>query len=301
VKLATTVACVSLLLFSVSASAKVEIFACEPEWKALAEALGGEHVSAFSATTAFQDPHYVEARPSLIAKARQANMLVCTGAELEVGWLPLLLRQSGNPSIQQNQAGYFLATEQVNLIEKPTQFDRSQGDVHAAGNPHVHLEPYRLLIIAKALKERLMVVDANNKESYQANFEQFEKMWQSQISIWEVQAAPLKGKKAIVYHKNWSYLMSWLGITPIGDLEPKPGIPPTSAHLSSLLNTVRTTGADTIIVANYQNDKGAQWLSGKTHIPIVILPFTVGGGEKATDLVSLYNEILSRLNSSIKQ
>jgi zinc/manganese transport system substrate-binding protein len=300
-KIVTTVVSISLLLFGLSASAKIEVFACEPEWKSLAEALGGEHVNAFSATTAFQDPHYVEARPSLIAKTRQADLLVCTGAELEVGWLPLLLRQSGNASIQEDEPGFFLAAEQVERIEIPTELDRSQGDVHASGNPHVHWDPYRLLIIARALSERLISIDSDNTNDYQANFHAFEKMWQTQIKLWETQAAQLKGKKTIVYHTNWSYLMNWLGIEPVGDLEPKPGIPPTSAHLASLLKKVRSTGADIILVTNYQNDKGAQWLSEKGQIPVINLPFTVGGSENASDLVLLYNEVLTKLTNGTQQ
>lgn len=296
-KIITTVVSISMLLVSLSASAKVEVFACEPEWKSLAEVLGGEHVNAFSATTAFQDPHYVEARPSLIAKTRQADLLVCTGAELEVGWLPLLLRQSGNASIQQNEPGFFLAAEQVERIEIPTVLDRSQGDVHASGNPHVHWDPYRLLTIAKALSLRLISIDSDNADDYQANFRAFDKMWQTQIQSWETQAAQLKGKKAIVYHKNWSYLLNWLGIESVADLEPKPGLPPTSAHLASLLKKVRSTGADTILVANYQDDKGAQWLSEKTQVPVINLPFTVGGSENASDLVLLYNEVLMKLTN----
>lgn len=300
-KIVTTVVSFTLLLFSLSASAKVNVFACEPEWKSLVEVLGGGHVKAFSATSAFQDPHYVEARPSLIAKTRQADLLVCTGAELEVGWLPLLLRQSGNASIQESELGFFLSAEQVERIEIPTVLDRSQGDVHASGNPHVYWGPYRLLAIARALSERLISIDSDNIDDYQANFRAFEGMWKKQIKSWETQAAQLKGKKVIVYHKNWSYMMNWLGIEAVGDLEPKPGIPPTSAHLASLLKKVRSTGADYILVANYQNDKGALWLSQKTKVPVINLPFTVGGSKKATDLVSLYNEVLMRLTTGVQQ
>lgn len=300
-KIITTVLSFTLLLFSLSASAKVNVFACEPEWKSLVETLGGQHVKTFSATSAFQDPHYAEARPSLIAKTRQADLLVCTGAELEVGWLPLLLRQSGNASIQQNELGYFLAAEQVDRIEIPIVLDRSQGDVHASGNPHVYWDPYRLLAIARALSERLILIDSDNIDDYQANFSVFEGMWTKQIKSWETQAAQLRGKKVIVFHTNWSYMMNWLGIEAVGNLEPKPGIPPTSAHLASLLKKVRLTGADYILLTNYQDDKGARWLSQKIKVPVINLPFTVGGSEKAIDLVSLYNEVLMALSTGVQQ
>ena len=286
------------VLISSKASAKVNVFACEPEWQSLVEMIGGNHVKTFSATTAFQDPHFIEARPSLIAKARQADLIVCTGAELEIGWLSLLVRQSGNASIQEGGLGFFMAAEQVERIEIPIELDRSQGDVHASGNPHVHWDPYRLLIIAKALSERLARIDSDNALAYQTNYRAFDKKWRIQIDVWETIAEPLKGKKVIVYHKNWSYLLNWLGVNIVGDLEPKPGIPPTSAHLASLLKTVRSESVDYIIIANYQNDKGARWLSKKTNIPVLNLPFTVGGNEAASNLFLLYSDVLSTLTQS---
>jgi zinc/manganese transport system substrate-binding protein len=301
-KLSISTLCVFVLLLGLSVSvkvnAKVNVFACEPEWQSLAEALGGDHVKAFSATTAFQDPHFIEARPSLIAKARQADLIVCTGAELEIGWLPLLVRQSGNASIQEGGQGFFMAAEQVDRIEIPTQLDRSQGDVHASGNPHVHWDPYRLLTIAKALSERLVHIDSDNVVDYQANYRAFEKKWNAQIGAWKTIVAPLKGKKVIVYHKNWSYLLGWLGINIVGDLEPKPGLPPTSTHLASLLQKTRAESVDYIVMANYQNDKGARWLSKKTNIPVLNLPFTVGGSKEADDLFSLYQEVITTLTKA---
>ncbi|MFT5117216.1 MAG: zinc/manganese transport system substrate-binding protein [Kiritimatiellia bacterium] len=295
-KLFATVS-LSLLLITPPAFAQIDVFTCEPEWKSLVEAIGGEFVQVYSATTAFQDPHHIEARPSLIAKTRQAELLVCTGADLEVGWLPLLLRQSGNAIIQENEPGFFLAAAQVERIEVPTQLDRSQGDVHAAGNPHVHWDPYRLITIAEALGKRLQVIDPANAAHYQQRLSRFVADWRTSITHWEQQADVLRGKKVIVYHKNWSYLLQWLQVDVIGDLEPKPGIPPTSAHLAKLLSTVRANKPDFILMANYQDDKGAQWLSKKANVPVLRLPFTVGGSEQASNLDALYNEVLSTLIS----
>jgi zinc/manganese transport system substrate-binding protein len=287
------------MALSAPVSARLNILACEPEWAALATSLGGEHVTAYSATTAFQDPHYIEARPSLIAKTRTADLLVCTGAELEVGWLPVLLRQSGNAVVQDGAGGHFLAAQQVERIEIPTVLDRSQGDVHASGNPHVHWDPYRLLSIAQSLSERLIALDGTHAAYYKRRYQAFAEKWHRQIVIWEKQAAMLKGKKAIVHHKNWSYLLDWLGINMVGDLEPKPGLPPTSAHLSQLLQTVRKTEIDFILIANHQNDQGAQWLGNKSAIPVISLPFTVGGSETAKDLITLYDEVIQQLITAI--
>lgn len=290
-----SIAALGLSLLSSQAFAKVNVFACEPEWKALAQSLGGKHVKAYSATTAFQDPHYIEARPSLIAKTRRADLLVCTGAELEIGWLPLLLRQSGNAKIQAGEPGYFLAASFVDRLEVPSELDRSQGDIHASGNPHVHWGPYRMITIAKALSNRLGEIDPEHKADYENNLNAFVTDWKAQIVKWEALSEKFKGKRVVVYHKNWSYLFKWLGVEVIGDLEPKPGLPPTSSHLAKLLKQSRSDKPSAIVMANYQDDKGAKWLSKKTDVTLIKLPFTVGGTKAAKDLISLYNDALSTL------
>jgi len=296
----------SLIIFTLLQSvtlpvwAEINVFACEPEWKALAEILGGNNINAFSATTALQDPHHIEARPSLIAKMRNADMVICTGAELEIGWLPLLLRKAANARIQASQPGYFMAAEHVDKLEVHKNIDRSMGDVHASGNPHVHLDPYRLLKIVEKLKNRLVNIDPANADAYQHKFEQFIVDWKRNVTQWESKAVKLKGKKAIVYHRNWSYLTDWLNIDVIADLEPKPGLPPTSSHLVRLLSVVKQSKPDFILIAAYQDAKGAQWLSNKTGIPIVTLPFTIGGSANAETIKSLYDVTINQLLANIK-
>lgn len=286
---------VFLGLGAMNAQGKLNVFACEPEWQSLVETLGGEAVEAVSATTAFQDPHYIEARPSLIAKTRQADLIICTGAELEIGWLPLLLRQSGNARIQEGQPGLFLAAQQVTRIDVPQELDREHGDVHASGNPHVHWDPYRMLEIAQKLSQRLSEIDMPNAEVYAQRLGAFETQWTEKTALWEQMAASLQGKKVIVNHKNWSYLLQWFDVEVVGDLEPKPGIPPTSAHLAHLLEISRAESVDFILMANYQDAKGALWLQQKTGVPLLQLPFTVGGQENATDLITLYDAVIKAL------
>jgi len=278
-----------------SAHAALDVLACEPEWRALAETLGGERVRARSATNAFQDPHHIEARPSLIVKARDADIVFCTGAELEVGWLPLLLEKSGNRRIQVGQPGHFLAASEVERLEVPVSADRSQGDVHADGNPHVHLDPHRLLKIAAAFSERLQAIDPEHTEHYRRRLDAFSSEWVAAIDAWEAKAEPLRGTRAIVHHRNWSYLLDWLQVDVAGDLEPRPGIPPTSGHLADLLQDTRERPSDIILVANYQDPKGARWLAERSDIPLLELPFTVGGSEDADNLRGLYDAILSIL------
>lgn len=284
-----------LLMLSVSSEAAVQIFTCEPEWKALAEELGGEKISAFSATTAFQDPHHIEARPSLLAKVRNADMIACTGSGLEDAWLTLLLRQSGNNKVVLGSDNYFLASALVDRIEIPEKLDRSMGDVHGEGNPHVHLDPHRLLIIAKALSAHLIAIDESNSAFYEARLENFSERWKKSIIEWETSAASLKNKKVIVYHRNWSYLLTWLDMQEVGDLEPKPGIPPTTAHLVNLLKSTESNKPDFILIAPYQDDKGAKWLSKRSGVPILTLPFTINGNANANNLFALYQSTLSIL------
>ncbi len=277
----------------------LRVFACEPEWKALVEEVGGERVDAFSATTAFQDPHYIEARPSLIAKVRKADLVICTGASLESAWLDVLLRQAGNSKVVQGTPGLLLLSDFVERLEIPEKLDRSMGDIHAEGNPHVHLGPYRLLKISKVLSERLEEVDPNSKEFYQTRQSEFASKWREAIAKWEAQAKELKGKKAVVYHKNWTYLLVWLGIEKIGDIEPKPGVPPTTKHLVSLLATLDNEKADWILMTPFHNQKGANWLSERSNIPVVVLPFTVGGNEESKDLFSLYQTTIDLLMQNL--
>src|SRR5882672_3903407 len=199
---------VALALFSLQASAALNILACEPEWGALAKELGGDKASVYVATTALQDPHRIEARPSLIARARSADLLVCTGAELEIGWAPLLQTQSGNPKIQVRQPGYFETAGVVALLEKPTRLDRSMGDIHAAGNPHIHLDPRNIARVSAALSQRMANLDRADAGYYEDRGKSFLQRWNDATARWEKQAVPLKGLPLVVYHKNLTYLIN---------------------------------------------------------------------------------------------
>lgn len=277
------------------ALAALNIFACEPEWGALAKELGGDKVAVFTATTALQDPHHIEARPSLIARARSADLMVCTGAQLEVGWLPLLLTQSGNSRIQLGQPGYFAAADYVATLEVPQVLDRAQGDVHPAGNPHIHLDPRNIVKVAEALTERLAALDPPNAEFYRAQSKGFLTRWREAIARWEKQGAALGGLPIVVYHKNLSYFINWLKLREVGTLEPKPSIPPTANHLSQLLGQLQRQPAKAVVRAAYNEPKAAGWIAERAGIASVVVPFTVGGSEKAKDLFGLFDDTIARL------
>ncbi|RUM94492.1 MAG: zinc ABC transporter substrate-binding protein [Thiothrix sp.] len=288
------------LMLSSNALAKVNVFACEPEWAALAKEIGGNNIKVKSATTGLQDPHHIQARPSLLARARRADMLVCTGAELEIGWLPVLLQKTGNSKIQPGQPGYFIATSVVRLLDIPSKLDRSQGDVHAAGNPHIQTDPRRISKVAKALSTRLGQIDPVHAADYAKNYSSFNQRWTKAMQGWQQQAKALRGKSIIVQHKSWVYLENWLGLKEIATLELKPGVPATTRHLSKLLGLAKSQHASAIIYAAYQSPKSAHWLASKSGVTAVKLPFTVGGTAQAKDLFGLFDDTISQLTRAIK-
>ncbi len=285
----------ALLLSHSPAQATLNVFACEPEWAALADELGGDAVSVYSATTALQDPHQIQARPSLIAQIRRADLLVCTGADLEAGWLPLLLRQGGNSKLLAGKPGHFMASASVRMLEAATQLDRADGDVHAHGNPHIQTDPRNIAQVAQALAQRLAQLDPGRAAVYTERQQAFATRWQAAIQRWEQQAAPLRGVPVVVQHKSWAYLQDWLGLIEVATLEPKPGLPPSSAHLAGVLSRLQQQPARMVLRAAYQDGRSSAWLQQQTGIPSVELPFTVGGNAAATDLFSLFDDTLARL------
>ncbi len=284
-----------LLALALPAQAAVKVFACEPEWGALARELGGDLVEVTVATTALQDPHHIQARPSLIARARNADLVVCTGAELEAGWLPILLQQSGNAKVQPGRPGNFAAADYVRKLDVPGQTDRSQGDVHAAGNPHVHTDPRNIAKVATALSTRLAQIDPGQAGQYAQRAQDFNQRWQQAIGRWTLQASPLKGMTVVSQHKSFVYLYDWLDLKEVAVLEPKPGIEPSAAHLQTVLVSLKNTPARMTLYSAYQDGKPAEWLSRHAGVPAVKIPFTVGGTDGAKDLFSLFDDTLARL------
>lgn len=289
-----------LLLTALSAHAGLRVLACEPEWGALARELGGDRVTVYDATNAFQDPHHVQAKPSLLARARRADLLVCTGSQLEIGWLPVLLRQAGNPAIQPGQPGYFEAAAQVRLLDVPSRVDRSQGDVHPGGNPHIQTDPRNIARVADALAERMAALDAADAEQIRARYHDFSQRWQAAMARWEAAAAPLRGVAVVVQHKGFPYLEDWLGLREVAALEPKPGVEPTVAHLQDVLATLQQQPARMVIRAAYNNGRGSDWLAERAGIPAVVLPFTVGGSDAASDLFGLFDDTVQRLLGALQ-
>jgi zinc/manganese transport system substrate-binding protein len=290
----------ALVLAAGLARAEIDVFACEPEWGALVAEIAGDNARVYTATTALQDPHRAEARPSLLARARSASLLVCTGADLEVGWLPVVLRQAGNARIQAGMPGHLLAADHVALLDVPKVLDRSLGDVHPAGNPHVQYDPRNIARVGSVLVERLVTIDPPNADTYRTRGEAFQARWRDAIAGWQREAAPLRGVKAISYHLDMSYLYVWLGIVNDGTLEPKPGIPPAAADLAVLLERTRKDPPRFIVITPFQDRRAADWLAERTRAPVVLVPFTVGGTPEARDLYGLFADTIARLLGALK-
>lgn len=277
------------------ALADIHVLACEPTWASLTQELGGDRVDVNSATNPFQDVHYIQAKPSLLAKARNADLLVCSGAQLEIGWLPVLLRQSGNSTIQPGQPGYFEAANYVPMLEVPAQVDRSAGDIHPYGNPHIQTDPHNIAAVAKALADRLAQVDPDGKAYYARRYADFSRRWTAAMARWEQAAAPLKGLRIVPHHKAWIYMIHWLGLVEAGHLEPKPGVPPSAADLARLMAAMKREPADVIIRAVYQSERPSEWLSEHTGIPAVVIPHAPDAVDGADNLFSMFDVMIQRL------
>ena len=295
-KVLITISAAFLCCASFSAAATLQVFACEPEWASLASEIAGDKVKTFSATHARQDPHYIKARPSLMSKVRRADIIICSGADLEVGWLPLLLERA-SVGVQPGSPGNLMAYQYVPLIEIPTVIDRSMGDVHPDGNPHVHLDPQNLLLVGKELSNRLTLIDPGNAQFYQKRYDAFESRLSQAIIRWREEGKDLRGMQIITNHKSLSYLIKFFGLEEVASLEPRPGLPPTASHLKKVLNQVESQNVRAILRAPYESDKGAKWISAKRGIPDLVVPYTVGGDSESGDIFALFDRSLELLNS----
>ena len=290
----------ALCVAVIPAQAAIKVLATTADWGALLKELAGDKADVYVATNAFQDVHRVDAKPSLVARARSADLLVATGAELEIGWLPVLLQESGNRRIQPGGPGYFEAAAQVRLLEVPSQVDRSMGDIHPQGNPHIQLDPNNIAAVARALTQRLIQVDAANAATYTSRGMDFQTRWQAAAAKWAAQAAPLKGTKVVVIHRDQVYLCNWLGLVEVAAIEPKPGVPPSAGYLVQLVTKLSANPARMILRSAYSDPKAAEWLSQHIHEPVVLLPGSVGGTSEAKDLFGLFQDTVDRLLAAAK-
>jgi len=300
IRLLSVLGAVWLVSALAPAQAALKVLATTPDWASLTTELGGDKVNVYTATSAFQDVHRVDAKPSLVARARTADLVVATGADLEIGWMPVLLQDSGNTKIQPGSPGYFEAAPLVRLLEVPSAVDRSMGDIHPLGNPHVTLNPHNIAIIAAALSARLAQVDPANAAFYQQRGADFQKRWTEATAKWEAAAAPLRGVGVVVIHRDQVYLCNWLGLKELAAIEPKPGVPPSAGYLAELVTKLAATPPKMILRNAYNDPKAAEWLAERIHVPVVLLPYSVGGTPEAKDLFGLFDDTVNRLLAAAK-
>jgi zinc/manganese transport system substrate-binding protein len=285
----------ALALAALPAHAGMKVFACEPEWGALVTELGGDQVSVYVATTPLQDVHHIQARPSLIAKARSADLAVCTGAELEAGWLPKVLEQAANPRLRPGQPGNFEAFRSVTMLEVPSSVDRALGDVHPYGNPHLQGDPRNIGLVARDLAARMAALDPGQAAHYAARARDFGARWDAAVARWSARGAALRGARFVQHHLDWPYLQAWLGFEVVATLEPKPGLPPSGAHLAVLLGQLKGQPVRAILRTAYEDAKPSEWLAARIGAPAVLVPQTVGAAPGADDLFGLYDAMLDAL------
>lgn len=291
---------VILGLIVMPAQATLNVFACEPEWAALVQVLVTD-ADIHTATTAAQDPHYIEARPSLIAAMRRADLAICTGASLEAGWLPALISRASNRAIQPGKPGLFFAAEQVRLHQPHDHVDRSMGDVHPEGDPHIHLDPERVPVILDALADRISAMVPEQANAIRLRQWQWQVHWDLKTAQWREAAQDLAGMPVAVQHSTFGYLLRWLGVETAIDLEPKPGLPPSASHLNDVLSDPALPGVKLILVATYQDQRPAQWLSEKGGLPVEVLPGTVTNETATGTLADLISHIVERLEQYRQQ
>lgn len=274
---------------------ELRVFACEPEWAALVRIIAPT-AKVFSATHAYQDPHEIEARPALISALRRASLAICTGAELEAGWLPMLQQRAGNARVMPGARGMMFVADGLTLIEDAHHHsERHVGHVHAAGNPHIHLDPRRYAAVAEQIAQRLAEIDPADSAGYEERFKRWHEAWQTRVRIWKARSSPLFGLAVVAEHSTFAYLFDWLELFQVADLEPVPGAPPTTNHLRRLESRALDDPPMAVIQALHQPAQPGRWLADRIKRPLLRLPSTVTPDGPTAQPEGLFEHLLVQL------
>ena len=273
-----------VLLLGSTAEAKVNVVATLPDLGALAREVGGDNVSVKVLARSTQDPHFVDARPSLVLDASNADLLVLNGLELEVGWLPPILTNSRNEQIQPGHPGYLDASTLIDPLEVPREkIDRSMGDIHPSGNPHYTLDPRNGLVVARGIAERLETIDPQHAKAYQANLARFTQSLKERIAGWEKAFAPFKGTEVVTYHKSWIYFVEWAGFDEVAFVEPKPGLPPSAGHVAQVLGVIKRRKVPLILQEDWYPAASSEELARLGGARLVRVPGQTREGQSYAD------------------
>ena len=278
--------------FAIPAQAKTKIVVTYPYIAALVGEIAKDRVDVTTLAKGDEDPHFVVPRPSFIGKLRQADLLIINGASLEIGFVPPLIRQANNPKIMPGAEGLIDLSQAVELIEKPDSVSRSEGDIHPEGNPHFITDWHNVPGLARAIADALARTDRGGASAYQKNLDTFLARWKAQSDAWDRKAAPLRGKAIIQYHRLFDYFAGRTGMRIVGELEPKPGIPPTSRHLEELIEANAARAVYMVVTDPYHERKSPEGLAKKLSVPWAVLPQDVAAVPAAKDIFSLYDTLL---------
>ena len=283
------------------AEAKVQVVTSIETFADLARKVGGNRADVQSLSKGYTDPHFVQAKPSLVIQLNRADLLVHVGLELEIGWLPPLVLGSRNDKIQTGAPGNLDASVDIPVVDVPQQkVDRSLGDIHPQGNPHYYIAPEPARVVAKEIAERLEQIDPAGRDTYEKNLAAFLNELQRKEAEWMKRAAPLRGLKIVTYHKSWTYMSQWLGLDEIGYVENKPGIPPSPSHIAQLIGEMRRQGAKLVILESFYPRSTVDLVADKAGARTVVLPANVGADARAKDYFSMVDEIIDNLIQAAK-
>jgi zinc/manganese transport system substrate-binding protein len=283
-----------------TASAQVKVVATTPDLAALAREIGGSAVTVTALAKPTEDPHFVDAKPSHVVTLNRADMLIEGGAELELGWLPPLLENSRNPKIASGAPGRVVASQGIRMLEVPSTFDRSKGDVHSLGNPHFMADPVDVRIVAKNITDHLAQVDPKSAAMYRSNLATFNAKVDAKLAEWQKQMAPFKGAKIVTYHKDFDYLADRFGLQIIDELEPKPGIAPSPAHLAQVITAMKSANVRVVLVQPYQNRKTAETVARQTGAVVLDMPQQPGARKETTSYFAAMDYLVGTLASALR-
>ena len=292
---AAALALIALATMGSSASAQLRVVATTPDLASLAREIGGDRVNVVALAKPTEDPHYVDAKPSHIVTLNRADALIEGGAELELGWLPPLLENSRNSKISAGAPGRIVASDGVKMLEIPTSFDRSKGDVHSLGNPHFMIDPVNVKIIARNIANHFAQIDPKNAATYNGNLSRFNTKLDAKFSEWQRKLAPYRGARIVTYHKDFVYLAQRFGLNIVDELEPKPGIAPSPAHLAQVIGKMKAANAKVILVQPFQNLKTAETVARQTGAVVLDVPQQPGAAPNTNSYFDLMNNLVSTL------
>lgn len=297
---AAALALIALAATGSSALAQLRVVATTPDLASLAREIGGDRVSVVALAKPTEDPHYVDAKPSHIVTLNRADALIEGGAELELGWLPPLLENSRNSKISAGAPGRIVASEGIRMLEVPTSFDRSKGDVHSLGNPHFMIDPVNVKIIARNIATHFTQIDPKSAATYNGNLARFNAKLDAKYADWQRQLAPYRGAKIVTYHKDFVYLADRFGLSIVGELEPKPGIAPSPAHLAQLIGKMKAANAKVILVQPYQNRRTAETVARQSGAVVLDVPQQPGARSNTTTYFDMMDNLVATLAGAFR-